>query len=110
MPKDLPYAYEIIKVLLARHRHGGSPLPKDAVISMAAVPSHGLGDAKDTFEELRTSEEYPFVENHGRSFVRLNNSEFFGLVEFLYHECDVPPEDIQDNLRHYEGWDQHAFF
>lgn len=107
---ELPYTCEIIQVLLSHHKHGGPPIPKDAVMSFAAVPTDGIGDAKDTFDHMRKSPDFPFIESHGPEHVKINNSHFFELVEFLYHECeDFDEDDIRFRVDHYEGWDDHEW-
>jgi hypothetical protein len=76
---------------------------------MAAVPSHGLGDAKETFEVIRTSEEFPFVQNHGPELALLNNSKFPELVDYLYNACCWSKFKIDNNIRHYNVFDNHSF-
>lgn len=92
-----------------KHRHGGSPLPKEAVISFAAVASHDLDDAKNTFDILRKSRDYPFVMNQGKDAVLLDNSYFPELVDFVRRECGWSPMKINNMLRHYDVFEHHTF-
>jgi hypothetical protein len=94
---------------MAKHRHGGAPLPQEFVVSCAAVPSHDLDKAKDTFEKLRTSQKFPFVENNGKRGILLNNNKFSKLVDFLRHECGWSPFKINNSLRHYDVYKHHDF-
>lgn len=104
-----PFTCEILRVLINRHDWGGSPASKEVVITCAAVPSDGIGEAKETFEQLRTSDAYPFVENHGPGRVLLDNSEFGSLAEFLFHCCEWEKWKIDQKLKHYEGLSDHDF-
>lgn len=107
--RSLPYVCEILKVLVTRHGYG-SRFSKDVVVNLAAVPSSDLGDAKDTFEELRTSPEFPFVTNHGPNVISINNSEFGELIDYLHYECDRWDEfELRMYFDHYEGWGEHDF-
>lgn len=108
MTEDVSKICAILKVLVNKHHHGGSPLPKDAVVNFAAVPSDELGAAKETLDELKTSHEYPFVKNMGKRGVLLENSEFPALADYLYDTCDWPQFRIDTNLRHFET-DKHDF-
>lgn len=92
-----------------KHRHGGSPLPKVAVISCAAVPSHVLDEAKDTFDILRKSRDYPFVINKGKDAVLLDNSRFPELVDFVHRNCGWSAMKINNMLRHYDVFEHHDF-
>lgn len=94
---------------MAKHRHGGSPLPKDAVVSMAAVPSHGLGDAKETFETIRKSDEFPFVQNKGPELAILDNSNLPQLVDYMHDVCGWSELKIDQTLRHYDVSTHHDF-
>ncbi|MFB6175872.1 MAG: hypothetical protein ABEI99_01770 [Halobaculum sp.] len=104
-----PYVCEILKLLLSRHSHGGSPLPREVVVNLAAVPSHDLDDAKETFETRRTSPEYPFVSNEGPKHVLIDNGEFPALVDFLYYECGWSAFKIDNSVRHYDVRGTHSF-
>ncbi len=109
MPANPPYTCAILKLLLARHSHGGSPRSKELVVNLAAVPSHDLDEAKQTFERLRTDPEFPFVTNEGPAHVLLDNGEFPALVEFLYHKCDWSVFKIDNSVRHYDVRAHHSF-
>lgn len=108
VPPKPPYVCELLKVLLSKHRYG-SPFPKEAVISMAAVPGHGIGDAKDTFDTIRKSAGFPFVENRGPDLVKLDNSNFPELVDYLHEACGWPSDKIDDYVRHYDVAQHHTF-
>lgn len=109
MEPERTHVCAILKVLVNKHCHGGAPLPKDAVVSFAAVPSHALAEAKQTFDILRTSPEYPFVSNEGADHILLDNGAFPELVDFLYHECGWSAFKIDNSLRHYDVTDHHDF-
>ena len=76
---------------------------------MAAVPSDGIGEAKDTFDEIRTSVEFPFVINYGNDSVLLNNSHFSELVDYLHDVCGWSKMKIDNMLRHYDVYNDHTF-
>lgn len=103
-----PHVCALLSTLVSRHAYG-SPLPKEVVINFAAVPSSELADAKETFDTIRKSPHFPFVNNHGGDFVSLNNSEFGELIEYLYHECGWSEFELRTRFKHYEGWDRHDF-
>lgn len=99
----------ILQVLVNKHGHGGASFPRDTVLTMAPIPKHDMGTAKDTFKFIRTSEEFLFVQNEGPERIILNNSYFPELADYLYCECDWSRFKIKNSLRHYDFIEGHEF-
>lgn len=96
----------LIQLLLARHGHGG-PFPKEMVVNNAGIRSDLIGEAKDVFDEIRSD---IFINQYGSEYIELDNSNFYELAEFLYHECEWEAIKIKRRMsHHYEGWDNHEW-
>lgn len=86
------------------HRHGyGKPIYRDQLIRYARIPRDKEGEAKDAFERFR---KMTFIEDLGGDMVKVNNSEFGSMIEFLHNECDWPKGDLEIRFHHFEGWDE----
>lgn len=89
------------------HRHGyGRPIHRDALIRYASIPRDREGEARDAFESFR---KLPFIEDLGGEMVRVNNSEFGSMIEFLHTSCGWPESDLRTRFHHFEGWDKLDF-
>lgn len=98
--RDLTCA--ILRVLVTTHEYG-RPLPAEVVLSRAAFPSHRGGEAKDAVERVRS---LPFVVDQEGRGIKLDPSEFEGLVRYLYHQCDWERGALELRIKHFEGWDR----
>lgn len=107
MPDHLPYSCKILKVLLSKHGYG-SPIQIEAIVNLAAVPVDDLDVAAETADEMRTSREFSFVENHGREHIQLNNSEFPAMVDYLLDGCGWSKTKVDGFTRHYDVSKHHG--
>ena len=96
-------ACALLAAMIAKHRWG-SPIDRDALLRVAAVPRSDYPRARTAFEELRTRR---FITNRGKRGIELDSSHFGDLAEFLFRECGWDPTDIRTRLKHYEGWSNH---
>lgn len=86
------------------HRHGyGKPIHRDQLIRYARIPRDKEGEAKDAFERFR---KMTFIEDLGGGMVKVDNSRFGSMIEFLHNECDWPKSDLEIRFHHFEGWDE----
>lgn len=93
----------LLAAMLARHGWG-TPIGEDALLSMAAIPTHEYAIARAECSDLRAAS---YIEHLGNRGIRLDNSAFGALADLLYHECGWEPYEIELRLKHYEGWDDH---
>jgi hypothetical protein len=96
----------LIAAMVAKHRWG-TPMDEDHLLAVSAVSKHEYPDARRAFETLRYER---FITNRGSQGIELDNGRFDELAEFLFHECAWQPFEIELRLKHYGGWDQHAWY
>jgi len=65
-----------------------------------------LGEAKNTFEELRSAD---FISDYGNRGIELDNSNFDSLIDVLHYDCEWSKMELKTKLKHYEGWGNHDF-
>jgi hypothetical protein len=92
----------ICRVLVTSHAYG-KPLPQDVVLGKASFPAHNGATAKAAFDALRRK---PFVVDHGKRGVQLDNSQFGALIQFLYDECGWDRFELELRIKHFEGWNE----
>jgi hypothetical protein len=97
---------EVISYLLSKHGYG-SPVAKNEAVNLCGVRNDQIGEAKDAFEELRSGA--PFIIDCGDRGIKIDNSEFGLLADYLYAECNWSISDIESKLKHYEGWSNHEW-
>lgn len=93
----------LLAAMIAKHRWG-TPIDSDSLLAIAAIERREYPAARESFEELRSTE---YVTNRGNRGIELDNSSFGVLADFLYHECGWEPFEIRSRLKHYEGWATH---
>ena len=96
----------LLRPLVSGHRYG-TPMSKDEVIRRTPLDSSDIGAAKRAFDELR---KFSFIIDYGNRGVKLDNSNFDELADFLHDRCTRdrwPIWEIKTKLKHYEGWDDH---
>ena len=91
----------ILRVLVSDHAYG-KPRPRDVVLSKASYPPHKGGEAKRAYETVR---QQPFVLNYGDRGIKLDNSQFGALVQYLYDECNWERFELELRIKHFEGWE-----
>lgn len=94
----------IVQVLISDHKYG-TPLPKDEIVSRAAVKDDG--EAKTAFEEIK---QQPFILHNRQRGMMIESSRFGDLADYLFHKCGWEPFMIESRLKHYEGWGEHEWF
>lgn len=92
----------ICRVLVTNHAYG-KPLPRDVILNKASYPAHKGTRAKTAFDALRRK---PFIIDHGKRGIQLNNSAFGELVRFLYDECEWERFELELRIKHFEGWEE----
>lgn len=95
----------LLAAIIAKH-HWGSPIPREQLLSIAAVESHEYPAARRAYDALR---EEPFVVTRGDRGIELDTGSFGDLADVLSHECEWDPYKIRLRLKHYEGWDRHEW-
>jgi len=96
----------LLSYLISKHKYG-SPVEKQHAVPRCGVRSDQQGEAKDGFEELR--DDAPFVEDCGERGIKLDNSKFGLLADYLYVRCNWGADKIHSRLKHYEGWSRHGW-
>lgn len=92
----------ICRVLVTNHAYG-KPLPRDVILNKASYPAHKGATAKTAFDAVRRK---PFIIDHGKRGVQLDNSAFAALVQFLHDECDWERFELELQIKHFEGWNE----
>jgi beta-xylosidase len=95
----------LLAAMIAEHRWG-SPIVEENLLAIAAIEPGDYATASEVFDELRTA---PYITSQGKRGIELNNSRFDELADVLFHECEWESFEIKSRLKHYEGWDQHAW-
>lgn len=96
----------VLSHLISKHGYG-SPTNKEMAVNRSGVRRDQLGEAKEAFEELRDAH---FTTDCGHRGIKLDNSNFNQLADYLYARCDGWDRDtIQIRLKHYEGWSNHTW-
>lgn len=90
----------ILRILVSNCAYG-RPLPRGVVSNKASYPPHEGGAAKAAFATVRGQE---FVIDRGTRGIMLDNSEFDGLVQFLYDNCGWERFELELRIKHFEGW------
>ncbi len=93
----------LLAAMIAKHRWG-TPIDEENLLAIAAIGPNDYPKASATFDILRSE---PYITNRGNQGIELNNSEFGGLADVLFSECEWEPFEIKSRLKHYEGWDEH---
>lgn len=91
----------ICRVLVTNHAYG-KPLPRDVILNKASYPAHKGATAKTAFETVRRK---PFIIDHGKRGIQLDNSAFGQLIQFLHDECGWERLELELRIKHFEGWD-----
>ena len=92
----------LLSTMLAKHRWG-TPISREDLIRLSAV-GDDYPAARDVYDDLRSQ---PYITNHGKRGITLNNSQFNELADVLYHECGWEKWQIDSRLKHYEGIENH---
>ncbi|WP_132057023.1 hypothetical protein [Halorussus amylolyticus] len=92
----------ILRVLVSDHAYG-NPRPRDVILDRASYPRHRGGAAKEAYETVRSQN---FVLDYGDRGIKLDNSEFGSLVQFLHERCGWKRFELELRIKHFEGWDE----
>ena len=84
----------LLSTMLAKHRWG-TPISREDLIRLSAV-GDDYPAARDVYDDLRSQ---PYITNHGKRGITLNNSQFNELADVLYHEGDDLPGRQPDDRR-----------
>lgn len=95
----------LLAALVAQHRYG-QPIDRDELLRIASFESHRGGEAKRAFDSLRDAS---FIVDQGGQGIRLVNSAFGQLAQFLYDECDWSEFELRVRLKHFAGWERLDF-
>ncbi|WP_136717368.1 hypothetical protein [Halorientalis salina] len=93
----------LLSAMIAKHKWG-TPIDEESLLAISAIGKNDFAVASGVVENLRTKS---YITSKGKRGIELNNSEFGGLADVLYHECEWEPFEIRMRLKHYEGWDKH---
>lgn len=99
------YLCALLRPLVSKHRYG-APITKDDLVRQAAFEAHEEGAVRTAYDTLSA---LPFVLDYGQRGVMIDSSNFGGLADYLYYECEWPTWEITTKLKHYEGWDDHEW-
>ena len=99
----------VLSYLISEHKYG-TPVDKQTIVNRSAIRSDQEGEAKDAYDELQNNS--PFIEEDDNgNGIKIDNSEFGLLADYLYVRCDDKwdAESIHRRLKHYEGWNEHEW-
>ena len=93
---------DVLAVLANDHHYGTNPISEEALVRFA----DGGSDRDKVREAVESTVSLPFIEMVGTDYIRIDNSRFDGLVQYLYDNCNWDIFTLKIRIHHFEGWDE----
>ncbi|OYR57197.1 hypothetical protein [Halorubrum halodurans] len=92
----------LLATMIAKHRWG-TPITREDLCNLSAIDGD-YPTAHEVYDDLRSE---AYITYRGDRGIELDQGNFGGLADVLYHECNWEKWEIESRLKHYEGIEGH---